>query len=173
MKYFKRIIVIVSSLCVVSYGVLVLIIGYPVVLNISPNIHHSTATCIKGQSVSPLSGFDFNSGKWSAYLLMSNEDYKLIKGDLIGCKLMTNDISILDRLKKECEFTYTDGDIATVTSSFILYKDGNKVFETGIVIEESMQGFQSQDYGWITAKHNLINAFNGFNKIKSPMIILK
>lgn len=173
MKYFKRIVVIVSLLCVVCYGSLVLIIGYPVVLNISPDIRHSTETYIKGQSINPLKDFDFNSGKWSAYLLMSNEDYKFIKGNLIGSKLVTNDISILNRLKNECEFTYTDGDIATVTSSFVLYKDGYKVFETGIVLEKSVQGLQNQDYGWITTKHNLINVFNRFDKIKNPLLILK
>ena len=173
MKYLKRIVMVAGLLCTVCYGVLVLITGYPVVLDLSSNIQSSTTTYIKGQSINPLSDFDFNSGKWSAYLLVSNEDYKFIKGNLSGNKLFTNDISVLNLLKKECEFTYTDGDLATVTSSFILYKNGIKVFDTGIVIEKSIQGFQNQNYGWITSKHDLKNIFNRFNKIKSPFVILK
>jgi len=165
--------IIVCLLFIVCYGLLVLTLGYPVVLNISSNVQHSTITYIKGQTISPLNSFDFNSDEWTAYLLISNDDYKSIKGDLIGSKLVTKEISVLNLLKKECAFTYTDGDLSTVTSSFVLYRNGNKVFETGIVIEKSMQGFQSQEYGWITAKHNLINAFNRFDKIKSPMIVLK
>jgi hypothetical protein len=173
MKYLKRIMIIVCLLCMACYGLLAMILGYPVVLNISSNVQCPTITYIKGQTINPLNIFNFSSDEWTAYLLISNEDYKLIKGDLIGSKLVTKDISVLNLLKKECEFTYTDGDLSTVTSSFVLYKNGEKVFETGLVIEKSMQGFQSQDYGWITAKHNLINAFNRFDKIKSPMVVLK
>jgi hypothetical protein len=173
MKYLKKTVIVVGILCMVCYGVLVLINGYPVVLNFSRNIQNPTVAYIKGQSIYPLSDFDFNSGKWSAYLLISEEDYRLIKGDLSGSKLFTDDLSILNILKKECEFTYTDGDLSTVTSSFILYKNGKKEFETGIVIEKSLQGFQNENYGWISSKNNLIDVFNKFNKIKSPFIVLK
>jgi len=173
MKYLKKTMIIVCLLCAVCYGLLVLILGYPVVLNISSNVQHPTTTYFKNQTINPLNSFDFNSNDWIAYLLINNEDYKLIKGDLIGSKLITKDISVLNLLKKECEFTYTKGDLCTATSSFVLYKNGNKVFETGVVIEKSMQGFQSQDYGWITSKHNLIKVFNRFDKIKSPLVILK
>ena len=106
-------------------------------------------------------------------MLLSNDDYELIKGDLCSNKLFTDDISILNILKKRCKFIYTGGDLSTVTSSFILYKNGTRVFETGVVIEKSLQGFQNQNYGWITSKYNLINIFNRFDKLRSPFTILR
>ncbi|SUC11669.1 hypothetical protein [Prevotella pallens] len=173
MKFLKRIVLVVCLLCAVCYGGLALITGYPIILDLSPNIQSSTENYIKGQSINPLNNFNFNSGKWEAYLLLSNDDYELIKGDLCSNKLFTDDISILNILKKRCKFIYTGGDLSTVTSSFILYKNGTRVFETGVVIEKSLQGFQNQNYGWITSKYNLINIFNRFDKLRSPFTILR
>lgn len=94
MKFLKRIVLVVCLLCAVCYGGLALITGYPVILDLSPNIQSSTENYIKGQSINPLNNFNFNSGKWEAYLLLSNDDYELIKGDLCSNKLFTDDISI-------------------------------------------------------------------------------
>lgn len=173
MKWLKVFLITICLLCAVSYGLLILLLGYPVVLSMTSSAQQQTLKYTKGDRVNPLSGFNFSTDNWEAYLLLSNEDYSTVKRDLIGRKLVTKDIVVLNLLKKECEFIYTDGDIATVTSSFILYKNGIKVFETGVVVEGSIHGFQSQHYGWITTKHNLISTFNRFDKIKCPLVVLK
>lgn len=173
MKCLKVFLIIMCLLCAVCYGLLVFLFGYPVVLSTTSSVQQQALNYNKGERLNPLSGFDFNSDEWVAYLLVSNEDYNTVKRDLIGSKLVTKNIAVLNFLKKECEFIYTDGDIATVTSSFVLYKNGIKVFETGVVVEGSIHGFQSQHYGWITTKHNLISTFNRFDKIKYPLVVLK
>lgn len=129
---------------------------------------------IKAQIVSPLQRLDFGKGKWVAYLVILPEDY----GDLnpafkkISC-FKSEDVELFDRMKKNWEFTYTSGDVATVSSAIYFVKDGNIEFESGIVIDKNREGLQGEECGWLepVEQHVLTDHLRHFKRFYWPVLI--
>jgi hypothetical protein len=66
-----------------------------------------------------------------------------------GRRFRTLDTALLKEMQRSWVFIYTAGDVATVESRLMLYKDGKIMFSTGIVLDEQGQGLQSPDFGWL------------------------
>ncbi len=78
-----------------------------------------------GDTISPLSTLDLNSGQWKAYVIIRGES---IEGLPTWNVFKTTNKYLLKQLQKQ-KFIFTGGDMATVTSSIRIYKDGKLIFE--------------------------------------------
>jgi hypothetical protein len=156
---------IVVLLCVLVY------LGYlPVVIVNSAEQSNTVYSCQKGDTLSPFAEFNFDEGKWEAIVEISYDDLNVLDKSIprVTC-LQTNNVEVLQRMKEKWRFFVTGGDLATVTSGFYLIKDGVLVFESGIVIDKRIEGFQSSKFGWITTVdgYNIANDIKQFNRVWS------
>lgn len=128
----------------------------------------------KGQIVSPLQRFDFEKGKWVAYLVINPADYEDLNPAFkkISC-YKSEDAELFNRMKKKWNFIYTSGDVATVSSAIYFVRDGKIEFESGIVIEKKREGLQGSEYGWLepVEQHVLSNELSRFKRVYWPVLI--
>lgn len=128
-----------------------------------------------GDNIDVFSNFDFTKDDWKAYLLISSDDFAdlhpLIKKR--SC-LKTTDRRLLDQMKKTWKFKITEGDIATVGSELVLFKNGKLVFKTGIVLDKNAQRLQNEEYGEMIPVNNLgvINSCKQFKRVYWPVVFL-
>jgi hypothetical protein len=129
----------------------------------------------KGDTVNVFEKLDFDKGKWCAYLVLSRSDFpdlnKLIPRR--NC-FKLEDINLMKQMKKEWRFIYTGGDLATVESFIIFYNDGKAVFESGIVLDQDLEGLQSSSFGWSepVSKNLLTKYCMKFKNVYWPVLIL-
>lgn len=170
----KKIILLSLSFLAVIFLIAVFLLGYPLVLDLSKQEEYTTTAYQKGDTIKPFEKFDFDKGEWIAYLFISKDDEKDFSKKMPnGSRFKTTDVQLLMQMQKEWIFIYTGADIATVTSSIILYNNGKQVFNSGIVLSESLQGLQSRRFGWLAGCDLLVTSCSQFKKIYSPVIILK
>ena len=167
-----------SGICILGLlilsWVICLINHYTLVIPIS-NYHQSGKALRKGEVFNPLTNLNFRQGKWTAYLIISKDDYNDINPEIPkACCLKTTDKNVLQKIKKEWLFKYNEADLATVESSIRIYKDGQLMFESGIVLDKAIQGLQSQQFGWITPVHSrsMIETCKSFKRVYWPIVIL-
>jgi hypothetical protein len=134
-----------------------------------------TGTFTKGETFSPLKSFDFDSGDWTVYLCLSHDDFPELHPSVtraIGFK--STDIDLLKKAQESWRFTYSGGDMATVTSEIYFVRDGKLVFKTGIVIDKSIEGLQSQEFGWVEpkAKNAITDFVKQFERVYWPIVFL-
>lgn len=128
-----------------------------------------------GEIVNPLQQFDFHSGKWAAFLVLSNEDRRNLPEPIPNATVLKcTDIGVLAKLRDTVAFTFRNADTATVTSQILLFKDDVLVFESGIVVENASEGLQSRDFGWLEVKElgSLTGVFRDFRRVWSPVVLL-
>ena len=129
----------------------------------------------RGQIVNPLSDFDFGNGKWTVYLEISPSDFRNLNPLVTKATcLKTSDIQLLREMKKNWNFRYSGGDVATVNSTIYFVKNGRLVFESGIVIDKNMEGLQGEEYGWLEpiGKKALSKSASRFNRVYLPVIFI-
>jgi hypothetical protein len=128
----------------------------------------------KGQIVNPLQRLDFEKGKWAAYLVVNPAD----RGDLnpafkkASC-YRSDDVELFNRMKKKWDFTYTSGDVATVSSALYFVRDGKIEFESGIVLDKNREGLQNGEYGWLepVVQQVLSGHLRHFKRVYWPVVI--
>lgn len=128
----------------------------------------------QGDTVKPLTNFDFNTGKWKAYIAISRSDYKELNTSLKKVSLLkTTDLNVLNGMKG-WEFKETGGDMATVESMIYIFHDGTLVFKSGIVLGSSNSGLQNSEYGWLTPidKDAMIKSAKEFKQVYWPIAFL-
>jgi hypothetical protein len=103
----------------------------------------------KGDVVYPFSYIDPSQKGWKIVIEISGDDLNDLSTRVPGSKLSTTKPSVLG-LVKEWKFTYEGGDLATVTSSVLVYRNGTLVDQQGIVLDQKLVGLQSIKYGWIS-----------------------
>lgn len=127
-----------------------------------------------GDTVRPLSSFDFSKDVWKSVVVVALSDVADLPPSLKSARcVFTEDPNILKKMQENWKFIYAGGDMATVESKFYLYKNATLVFKCGIVLDAEGQGLQSSDFGWLAAKNNeVISAVMQFNNVKCPIIFL-
>ena len=168
----KKYILIILAIVLFIYFIIIQLWGYPLVFDFSNKIDFSEMKLQKGDVVKPFEKFDFDKGSWVAYLLLNNSEINLSSEMPKGKCFKTTDIKVLKQMQNEWIFSYSGGDVATIESSIILYNNGKKVFESGIAIDENLQGLQSHQFGWLKGL-NLIKNCKLFEKVNFPILVLK
>lgn len=129
----------------------------------------------KGDIINIFDEFDLNKGKWSVYLNLSLSDLKKLKGVLPErtCLKLT-DVEVLRKMKDDWKMVYTGGDMATVESSIFIIRDGDIVFNSGIMFNKNTEGLQSPVYGWIEPiEKDIIKKYcKKFKPVFWPVVIL-
>lgn len=173
MRYRKPL-TIITLILITVYTLSVFLFGYPLVIDFSNEIPFTPNDYKNGDTISPLKKFDFDNGEWTAYIFINSNDMTDISKELPkGCRYKTNDLLLLKQMQREWRFIYTGGDVATVTSSILLLKDGKKVFDSGIMLTKSIQGLQSRQFGWLAGSNVLLNTCSKFNTVNFPIIIIR
>ncbi|MBN2425165.1 MAG: hypothetical protein JXR46_09770 [Calditrichaceae bacterium] len=129
----------------------------------------------KGDTLDILGKFNFNEGDWCAYLVLSRSDYTNLNNLLPkrNC-LKLEDKDLMNRMKQEWKMKYTEGDVATVESYIVFYKNGKAIFKSGIVLDQNKEGFQSSSFGWIEpiTKNIIVKYCKEFKPVYWPILIL-
>ncbi len=128
-----------------------------------------------GDTIQPFKEFDFNKDNWKAYLVISREDFIDLNSSIkkVNC-LKTSNKDVLQKMKQTWFFIYRESDMATVTSSIYLLKNGKLVFTSGIVLDNKIEGLQGREFGWIKPIHQnaLSQTCKDFERIYCPIVFL-
>ncbi|CAL2087075.1 hypothetical protein [Tenacibaculum sp. 190524A02b] len=146
--------------------------GYSLVFDFNTRNINNNIICSNG-TVSPFKNFDFNSDdNWKMYIVLKNRDTLELPENIEKANyLSTSDIDLLNNIKNNWNFNCTDGDMATVESKVVLLKNNEIVFESGIVINNTTQGLQSKNFGWVKS-NKLSEDLKKFKRSYSPIIFL-
>lgn len=128
-----------------------------------------------GDTIKPFSDFNFDSGEYVAYLVIDETDFVDLHEEITHKKhLKTQDVSVLKEMQKEWVFIYRERDLATVTSSLYILKEGKLIFSSGIVLDKDKQGLQSQEFGWIESVKlgKIVEVCKKFKPVKRPIIVI-
>ncbi len=170
----KKIIFLVLLLILIPIGVTFVLLGHSFVVcrQEAPARDYGFKT---GQTVNPLKDFNFNDGKWTAFVIFTNDDRPHLPASIKNCTVIRcEDTSILTEIQDSLEFDYSGGDMTTVASRILLFKNDRLMFDSGLVVEPDMEGFQSRDFGWIENKNPgaLARILSKFQRVWSPLVVL-
>ena len=164
-----KVLIYTSLLFVIIIAILLNYNKLPAVFEISSfkNISKREQQIQIGDTINPFHDFDFDKGSWEAIVFFSSSDIESLPSDIpkYSC-LYTTKKALLKEIQKNWKFIYSGGDLATVTSSFYILQNGKIVFESGLVFENQLQGFQNSNYGWsgIANKHDMSIELKDFEK---------
>lgn len=153
----------------------VLLLSYlffnPILVNLPPSdVKLPEYSYTKGEIFNPLMEYDFDVGKFTAYLIL--KERVNVNGMPPGSVFKTTNVALLKQMQQNMLFSYTGGDLATVENDFLLYKGDELIFRTGVVLDENSQGFQSPYFGWIEAKgDNVLSGYCGQFSVCFPVIV--
>lgn len=169
----KKIIFLVLLLILIT-GVTFVSLGHSVVIcrQELPVINYAFKS---GQTVNPLEEFDFSDGKWTAFVVFSNDDRPYLPAGIKNSTVIRcDDKVVLKELQNQLEFHYSGGDMTTVVSRMLLFKNDLLMFDSGLVVEPGMEGLQSRDFGWIENKNpgSLARILSKFQRVWSPLVVL-
>lgn len=130
-----------------------------------------------GDTLSPFEPYDFDdpAASYAVYAFIGDDAFGPHKARELPAStlLFTKDRRVLNQMKREWKFVYPYGDMATITSSLHLYRDGRHLLDMGIQLNAVNSGFQTQEYGWIyeTAKGTMVKTCAQFDTPWFPVII--
>jgi len=169
----KKVIITVLSLVVISF-LFTLLFGYSLVVNPNEKLDLAEMNCEDGE-INPFDSFNFSEGSWKMYVQINSSDINELPESIrrVNC-LKTTDINVLQNIKNNWNFSCSEGaDASTVESKVYLLKDGEVVFESGIVISEAIEGLQNSSFGWIHSNEQLISKeLAKFDRVYSPIVFL-
>ena len=148
----KKALIITLGLIIILFG-FTSITGFSLIIDLNSKLNVDKIKC-SNNSINPFEKFDFESDdKWEVHLVFDIHDIKKLPKDITKVNyLMTSDISVLKSMKNNWNFKCSNGDMATVTSKILLKKNDLVVFEAGILMNDDIQGLQSEDFGWVQSK---------------------
>lgn len=160
----------------IALSILIIFINRPIIIHISNSSTLRNKEYKLGDTINPFKNFDFNNGEWEIYLFISSNDKNSISKDIpLGKCLVTTNKELMNEIKYNWNFIYTNADIATVESEIVFSQNGKEVFRSGIVLDSLNQGLQNRQYGWLeaTPKDILSKYIKQFNRTYKPIIILR
>ncbi len=170
----KILIVLLSVIIVLT--ILSYLTGYSIVLPISGNKKAYLKEEAKpGDEIAIFSKYDFSKGDWKAYIVIGIDDF----GDLHSsikkrtC-LKTTNRGLLQQMKKSWIFKVTESDAGTVASDFYLFKNGELVYKSGIILLKTSQRLQNEEYGEMIPLDSaaIIRSCQQFQRVYWPVVIL-
>lgn len=171
---FKKILITIVTVFLVVVVVL-LLTGRTVIIPVSKYKAKTNSALNKGDIVKPLETFDFSKGDWKAYVVFNSTDIKELPQNFAhnNC-FKSTDRELLKRMQNGWEFEYQGGDMATVQSKLLLFKNGDLVYRTGIVVSNEVEGLQSGEAGWLdgTNEKKISKYLIDFKKVYLPIIFL-
>jgi hypothetical protein len=102
----------------------------------------------KGDTVFPFGYINPKEKGWKIIIEIAGDDLSNLSVKVPGRKLSTAKPQVL-KLIRNWKFIYNGGDLATVTSTILVYRNGTLVDQQGIVLDENQVGLQSIKFGWI------------------------
>jgi hypothetical protein len=102
-----------------------------------------------GEAVYPFAYINPRQKGWKVVIEISGDDLNDLSMKVPGRKLSTTKPNVLKQISG-WKFTYGGGDLATVTSTILVYRNGTLVDQQGIVLDKKIVGLQSIKYGWIS-----------------------
>jgi len=83
-----------------------------------------------------------------------------------------DDLKVLKEMQEKCLFTVTNSDIATVENKIIVYKNNSIIYESYVVLDDSIQGLQNSNYGWVVSQNaNFAIYLKQFKRSFSPIFM--
>jgi len=125
----------------------------------------------KGDKIVPLKKYDLESEDYSVYLIFNNEDSRRLG---VAKALYTEEKEVLKTASQAFSGIYTDGDLATCDSYFLLMQDDKCVLKMGFLIQSEFGGLQSSEFGWIDFidLEKAQEVLNDFSPVYFPLIKL-
>ena len=119
----------------------------------------------------PLESFNFNEGRWRAYLILKDGDK--IKQSASDCFILS-DAKQLGEMKKTWVFSASNSDMTTVSSYVVFTQNGKIMFRSEIVIDSS-PGLQFENTGWLEPVNpdGFRSSLETFKEYRWPLLILK
>jgi hypothetical protein len=102
----------------------------------------------KGDTVYPFSYINPQEKGWRIVIEVAGDDLNNLSSKVPGRRLSTSRPKVL-QLIRDWKFIYNEADLATVTSTILVYRKGRLVDQQGIVLDSNSVGLQSIKYGWI------------------------
>lgn len=104
----------------------------------------------KGDTVTPFHNIDL-SLEISIIVKVSNEDLEEVSSQIPKATFFkTSNKTVIEKVR-DWNFRYTGGDMATVSSSLMIFQNNKQIISCGIVLDKNSVGLQSEEYGWIEA----------------------
>jgi len=137
---FKKVIYAIVSISTATW-ILCALFGFTFVY-VSNNHDAQNLKYSEGDTIQVLEELDFSNGDWTSYLIICREDLENLNG-LIPKRmcLKLDDKKLFTEIKNEWNMIFTGGDVATVQSSIIFLQNGKIRFNSGIVLDETSEGF--------------------------------
>lgn len=167
----KKVLFVLIGIIIVLF-LFTYISGKSIVFDSSSQASNEYIKCKDGM-VNPFGSFNFNSDDdWKLYVVFKGNDLSQLPEGIIKANyLFTSDIEVLNKIKSNWNFKCTESDMATVESQLVLLKNGDKVFHSGIAVNENINGLQSRDFGWIESGQ-ITKDLKLLNRSYSPIIFL-
>ena len=134
-------------------------------------------TISKDSVINPLHGMDFSVGNNELFLifdLLDSEMRNLPKDILKRKVLVCNDNNVLQEFYNSFNIRISGGDACTLTSRFLVYKDGELVFDGFVDIGSHSKGIQSPVYGWaeFVNVEKIVETFSKFTPYRGVVLLL-
>ncbi len=165
----KKAILVLIGVIIISF-LITSISGKSVIFDSNEKTGKENIECING-NINPFKGFNFDSDdNWKLYIVFKGNDLdELSEGIKKANYLYTSDKEHLKNIKNRWDFKCTEGDMATVESRIVLLKNGNNVFQSGIVVNDNRSGLQSKNFGWVES-NIILEDLKFFKRSYSPII---
>lgn len=166
---------LISAILFLSFTLLQVFDFFPLVIGSDVEINNKEAVLNEKGRFNPFKELKFTKED-IAYLIFSNEDKKELPKTIKHHKVLYCDnVEILSKLSGFFYFKNEEGDMSTCESSFVVMRNGNKIFQSAIVIRSDFIGIQTESYGWSECiySQNVIKIFSCFEKSKSLILRIK
>ncbi|GAB5401616.1 MAG: hypothetical protein Aureis2KO_32010 [Aureisphaera sp.] len=169
----KKILLSLIGLVVIGFA-FTLLSGYSLVIGPNDSLTMEDIECVNGK-INPLGSFDFSKDSWKMYVQISSSDMNELPDNMRKVNFIkTSDLVTIKNIQEKWSFSCNEGeDISTAESKLFLFKDGDLVFESAIVISDSIEGLQSHSFGWIHSKEGIISSeLENFERQYFPIVFL-
>lgn len=183
MAVIKKIIYLVVVILIISFFFFIGV--FPIVIDIDNKAieiydnNNSMLEILEDSIVNPFINMDFSEGYNQMFIIFDHSDLytelKVLPPNICKRKVLycTNN-EVLQELKNNFNLEISGGDMATVTTQFLCFKDKQLVFYGDLDISSNSIGIQSPIYGWsrIINKKEIIEIISKFKPYKGFVLNL-